>query len=143
MGDFAWMVLSIYAWIFVAVHTFYVMEWRSLHSCDFSKLMQHNTIVNRCIVFLMDNYKYIRRKGKKERYFYYYIKRAYKYIMLLSIPWLLVVYFMKWYLIRNVLLIWWIFSFAVGMIPIFTLILISITYDVEIWWYNRKRKKND
>lgn len=143
MGDFAWMVLSIYAWIFVAVHTFYVMEWRSLHSCDFSKLMQHNTIVNRCIVFLMDNYKYIRRKRKKERYYYYYIKKAYKYIMLLSIPWLLVVYFMEWYLIDSVLLWWWIFSFAVGMLPILTLVFISITYDVEIWWYNRKRKKNN
>ena len=142
MSNFALMVLSIYAWIFVAVHTFHVMECRSLHRCDFSRLMQHNTVVNRGIVFLMENYKYIRRKRKKERYFYYYIKKAYKYIILLSIPWLLVVYFMEWYLIRNVLLSWWIFSFVIAMVPILTLVLISITYDVEIWWYNRKRKKN-
>ena len=142
MSNFALMVLSLYACIFVAIHTFQMMEWRGLHRCDFSRHMQHNSIVSRCIVFLMENYKYIRRKGKKERYFYYYLKKAYKYILLLSIPWLLVVYFMEWYLIRNVLLSWWIFSFVIAMVPILTLVLISITYDVEIWRYNRKRKKN-
>ena len=143
MSNFALMVLSLYACIFVAIHTFHMMEWRGLHRCDFSRLMQHNTVVNRGIVFLMENYKYIRRKRKKERYFYYYIKKAYKYIMLLSIPWFLVVYFMEWYLITNVLLWWWIFSFVVGMIPILILVFISIIYDVEIRWYDRKRKKNN
>lgn len=143
MSNFVLMVLSIYACLFVAIHTFHVMERRSLHSCDFSKLMQHNTVVNRCIVFLMENYKYVRRKRKKERYFYYYIKKAYRYIMLLSIPWFLAVYFMEWYLNKNVLLWWWIFSFATGMLPILTLVFISITYDIETWWYNRKRKKNN
>ena len=143
MRNFALMVLSLYACIFVATQTIHIMERRSLHRCDFSRLMQHNTVVNRGIVFLMENNKYIRRKRKKERYFYYYIKKAYKYIMLLSIPWLLVVYFMEWYLIRNVLLSWWIFSFVIAMVPILTLVLISIIYDVEIWRNNRKRKKNN
>ena len=140
MGNFLWIILSICVYICYNFFVFWKAEWRTIYNYNFSFLKTRRTPVNRFLLFMLDDYKYISHQ-KRERNYYYYSKKICKFLLLLSIPWLVTVYLMKWYLITAFFKWHLILSMVVGLLPTIVLVLMKNICDVKAIIYRRKQRK--
>ena len=147
MWDFIWIIFCVYISFSSCFHFFEEAERRSLASYPFSKLRKNDTPTNRFLLMMLDKYRYIapRRKddgyapAKKERYYFYYTKKIYTYLMLLAIPWLATVYIMDWYLVESFVKWHLISSVIIGFLPVLILVIIRVICDIKLLLYSRKK----
>ncbi len=146
MWDFIWIILCLYISCSSCFHFFEQAERRSLAAYPFSKLRKYNTPTNRFLLMMLDKYKHIAPRKKasgyspvgKERYYFYYTKKIYKYLMLLVIPWLVTVYIMDWYLIKTFVKWHLIFSVIIGFLPVVILVIMRVICDIKLQLYSRE-----
>lgn len=145
MWDFIWIILCVYISFSSCFHFFEKAERRSFISYPFPKLRMHNTPTNRFLLMMLDNYKHITPKKKdagyapvkKERYYFYYTKKIYTYLMLLTIPWLVTIYIMDWYLIKPFVKWHLISSVIIGFLPVVILVIMRVICDIKLQLYSR------
>ena len=148
MRSFIWIIFCVYISFSLCFHIFNKAERRSLGSYPFSKIRMHDTPTNRFLLMMLDKYKHIapRKKAsgysasRKERYYFYYTKKIYTYLMLLAIPWLIMVYVMEWYLIEDFVKWHLIFSVIIGFLPVVILVIMRVICDIKLLLYSRKSK---
>lgn len=139
MGNFFLIIASLWVSVSNTFSRMKRMEERGIKQTDFSMLRLHNTPMDRFLLYMLDSYKYRHVRSshitKKERNFYYYSKKIYKYLLLLSIPWLMSIYFMKWYLIRDFVIWVTVAILVVGHLPLILLIVIQTICDCRLKRY--------
>lgn len=135
-------VVFLYWCIWINIHQFHFQVRRGrLLRRDFSVLRKHNTITNKIILYLLNEYKYVSRKkkeSKRECNYYYYTKRFCIVMTFLSIPWLVIVYLNNWYLTKN--LAYW--HFWICCSPTLALCILNIIFDIKLKLYSIKEKTN-
>lgn len=140
MGDFFAIILTMWSCISYNFFDFWKTEWTTIYNYNFSFLKTHQTPMNKFLLFMLDDYKYISHK-KRERNYYYYSKKICKFLLLLSIPWLVTVYLMKWYLITAFFKWHLILSVVIGLLPTIALGLMIGICEVKAILYRRKQRK--
>jgi len=147
MRDFIWIIIVLYVSFSSCFHFFEKAESRSLYFYSFSKLRKNDTPTNRFLLMMLDKYKYIkpRRKNdgytpaKEERYYFYYTKKIYTYLMILAIPWLAMVYIMDWYLVESFVKWHLISSVIIGFLPELIRVIMMVICDIKLFMYSRKK----
>jgi hypothetical protein len=150
MEDLLMLIWTIYV-NYIAQCIEWFLSERRMPGFDFSLLRKYNTRVDRMLIFLLDEYTGIpgRRIGKYklkkkwEKNYFYYVKKIYRYIMILGIPWFITVYFMEWYLNKmfvafHFLLIGALLLCLPGLICSFLIVFC----DTKIRLYRRKERKD-
>lgn len=146
MSDYIWIIFYVYVSLSFCFHFLEKRNRRFLAAFPFSKLRKYNTLTNRFLLMMLDKYKYIAPKkkdggyapAKKERNYFYYTKKIYKYMMLAAIPWLVVVYIVDWYLIKAFVKWHLILSVLIGCLPVIILDVMCVMCDIKVRLYSRK-----
>lgn len=146
MSDYIWIISCAYACFFLCFHNLERRNRRFLAAFPFSKLRKYNTLTNRFLLKMLDEYKHIAPKkkdggytsAKKECNYFYYTKKIYKYMMLAAIPWFVVAYIMDWYLTKAFLKWHCILSLLVGCLPVVVLAVMCVVCDIKVRLYSRK-----